>query len=167
MKNARPLSSTGFTLVEIMIVVVIIGLLAAIAIPAFNRARQSSRYGNIMNNLREIGQGANQYFLERGRNRVAFSEIIDRDAYVSVFNRVAREEYGSGSGLQNPIDGHRGLYAEITGPNNVVGSIHTPNNIFSPALAATIVADNSLHTVVYATRIAGAANEAMTLGVTF
>ena len=50
-RNSR---NAGFTLVEIMIVVAIIGLLAAIAIPNFVRARTTSQQNACINNLRQI-----------------------------------------------------------------------------------------------------------------
>jgi len=56
----------GFTLVEIMIVVAIIGLLAAIAIPAFMKARNSARRNACINNLRMIDNAKDQYALEYG-----------------------------------------------------------------------------------------------------
>ncbi len=60
-------TNKGFTLVEIMIVVVIIGLLAAMAIPAFQKVRQSSQDKTVLNNARQLGAAADQYFLEFGR----------------------------------------------------------------------------------------------------
>lgn len=56
----------GFTLVEIMIVVAIIGLLAAIAIPSFLKARESARRTACINNLRNIDAAKDQYALEFG-----------------------------------------------------------------------------------------------------
>lgn len=56
----------GFTLVEIMIVVVIIGLLAAMAVPAFNKVRQTATEKTILNDLRQLSAAADQYFLENG-----------------------------------------------------------------------------------------------------
>ena len=57
-------NKSGFTLVEIMIVVAIIGLLAAIAIPNFVRARTQSQMNACINNLRQMDGAVQQYALE-------------------------------------------------------------------------------------------------------
>ena len=58
----------GFTLVEIMIVVAIIALLAAIAVPGFLRARKRSQASRILNDLRLIDSAVDQYAIETNRS---------------------------------------------------------------------------------------------------
>ena len=86
-------SSKGFTLVEIMIVVVIIGLLAAMAIPAFQKVRTASQDKAVTNNMRQLGAAADQFFLENGTNQVAIASLVGSSNYVKALSTVANEAY--------------------------------------------------------------------------
>lgn len=70
-------SIKGFTLVEIMIVVVIIGLLAAMAIPAFQKVRRSSTKSTMANDIKQIAGACNQYFMEFGVSTVNYTQIVN------------------------------------------------------------------------------------------
>jgi len=74
----------GFTLVEIMIVVAIIGLLAGIAIPNFIKARETARKNACINNLRLIDGAIQQWALENGKNS---TDTVDSTALHSYIGR--------------------------------------------------------------------------------
>src|SRR5215210_2622974 len=105
MKNNN--SNTGFTLVEIMIVVVIIGLLAAMAIPAFQKVRQASQDKAVLNNARQLSGAADQYYLEYGGSTVDRSMLLGPTNYVKSLNTVASETYPTTftSGIAITING--------------------------------------------------------------
>ncbi len=88
-----PPRRAGFTLVEIMIVVVIIGMLAAMAVPAFQKILKSSQDKAVLNNARQLAAAADQYYLEHGVSTVDQSDLVGATNYIRVQTGVANEHY--------------------------------------------------------------------------
>jgi prepilin-type N-terminal cleavage/methylation domain-containing protein len=80
-KNTR---KAGFTLVEIMIVVAIIGLLAAIAIPNFVKARTTAQANACINNLRQLDGAVQQWALEMKQPANAPCDLTDITPYIKL-----------------------------------------------------------------------------------
>jgi len=96
-------SQTGFTLVEIMIVVAIIALLAAIAVPGFLRARKRSQASRILNDLRMIDSAVDQYAIETNRTTGATVNTADWTNYLkkgSLLYNSGKSLLGSDYGAQ-------------------------------------------------------------------
>ena len=93
----------GFTLVEIMIVVAIIALLAAIAVPGFLRARKRSQASKILNDLRMIDAAVDQYAIETNRTSGNQVLVADWTNYVkknSILYNTGANLFGTGYGAQ-------------------------------------------------------------------
>ena len=95
--KARALSKAGFTLVEIMIVVGIVGMLAAISIPNFIRARTRSQTSVCVNNLRQIEQAKQTWAMEMRQPSGAVPQQSDLDPYMG--------RAGSANGVLCPSGG--------------------------------------------------------------
>ena len=83
----------GFTLVEIMIVVFIIGLLLTIAVPALLRVQRTSQDKAVLNNARQLAAAADQYFLESGAATAALADLVGPNNYMKSLRTVANETY--------------------------------------------------------------------------
>jgi prepilin-type N-terminal cleavage/methylation domain-containing protein len=93
----------GFTLVEIMIVVAIIALLAAIAVPGFLRARKRSQATRILNDLRMIDSAVDQYAIETNKSSGSAVGVADWTNYMkkgsALFN-TGNDIFGNSYGGQ-------------------------------------------------------------------
>ena len=101
--SLRSQRRTGFTLVEIMIVVAIIALLASIAVPGFLRARKRSQASRIINDLRLIDSAVDQYAIENNKATGASVNTNDWTTYLkkgSALYNTGKDLFGNGYGVQ-------------------------------------------------------------------
>jgi prepilin-type N-terminal cleavage/methylation domain-containing protein len=91
----------GFTLVEIMIVVVIIALLAAIAVPGWFRARKRSQAGRILEDLVQLDHATDEYAIENAKSTGANPTFYDLRNYLktgSVLYSTGTDLFGDSYG---------------------------------------------------------------------
>jgi prepilin-type N-terminal cleavage/methylation domain-containing protein len=93
----------AFTLVEIMIVVAIIALLAAIAVPGFLRARKRAQASRILNDLRLIDGAVDQYAIETNKTTGSTVNVTDWTNYLkknSTLWKTGNDLFGNAYGNQ-------------------------------------------------------------------
>ena len=121
----------GFTLVEIMIVVAIIALLAAIAVPNFLRARKRSQATRILEDLRMLDSGTDQYAIENNKTSGANANMTDLKAYIktgTVLYSTGEDIFGDSYGPTFTVD------SELIVPSNAYNSLSdvAPYTFWSP-----------------------------------
>src|SRR6266576_1731220 len=109
----------GFTLVEIMIVVAIIALLAAIAVPGFLRARKRSQASKIINDLRLIDSAVDQYAIETTKKTGDPVAVSDWTNYLKKDTNL----YATGQDLFG--DARTLSYLPLPGPVTVTSTSQT------------------------------------------
>ena len=70
-----------------------VGLLAAMAIPAFQKVRTASQEKTIQNNLRQFSAAGQQYMMETSKNMATYADIVGPDKYIRELKPVAGENY--------------------------------------------------------------------------
>jgi len=124
----------GFTLVEIMIVVAIIALLAAIAVPGFLRARKRSQATTLLNNLRLIDNSKDEYAMEY--NKTVVSPVCkDLKGYFKP-NSVLYNAILGGASNTTFMDGRISNVTFFINDTNNLPSINT-NGAFSDVVDST------------------------------
>src|SRR6202023_1878672 len=103
MNRAVTKARNAFTLVEIMIVVAIIALLAAIAVPSFLRARKRSQASRILNDLRMIDSAVDQYAVETNRKTNDTVAVTDWTNYLKKGSLI----YNNGKSLLGTAYGNQ------------------------------------------------------------
>ncbi len=93
MRPTHRVRARGFTLIEIMTAVALIGLLAALAMPQFLSMRSRSQDAAVLNNARQLAAAASQYFMETGSSVANFDQLTGTANYLKGFSPLAGETY--------------------------------------------------------------------------
>ena len=120
----------GFTLVEIMIVVAIIALLAAIAVPGFLRARKRSQASKIINDLRLIDSAVDQYAIETAKKTGDPVAVSDWTNYLKKDTNL----YATGQDLFGDDYGAQTVDTHVSVPPNAKATLSdvTDDAFWSP-----------------------------------
>ena len=100
-------SNRGFSLIEIMMAVVIIGLLAVFAVPSVMRSHARAQDKAILNNIRQLAMAAEQYCVVNSTSTVSISELVGPDKFIRDLKVLAGETY--------PADFKQGRSILVTG----------------------------------------------------
>jgi len=84
-----------FSLVEILIVLIIIALMAAMSLPVFAWIRNSAREKAVLENLRRLDVAAQQYYLEQGSDTAPYEALVGPEKYIGALKSVAGEDYST------------------------------------------------------------------------
>ena len=121
MKRLHPRQCGAFTLVEIMIVIAIIGLLCAIAIPNFLRARANSQSAACINNMRQLSGASDQWALEHQQTTGSAVAIANLLPYIKLNS--------AGSLPACPANGNYSVSYVGTNPVCSIGTTANPPHV--------------------------------------
>jgi prepilin-type N-terminal cleavage/methylation domain-containing protein len=126
----------GFTLVEIMIVVAIIALLAAIAVPNFLRARKRSQATRILEDLRDLDHALDQYAIDNGKTGGSPATFGDLANYIktgTLLYQTGADVFGDSYGPAFTVDN------ELSVPLGAWNSLSdvAPTTFWSPYLSGS------------------------------
>ncbi len=116
---------------EIMIVVAIIALLAAIAVPNFLRARKRSQATRILEDLRDLDHALDQYAIDNGKTTGSAATFTDLSAYIktgTILYETGADVFGDAYGPNFTVD------TEMAVPTNAYDSLSdvAPYTFWSP-----------------------------------
>jgi type II secretory pathway pseudopilin PulG len=94
-QKGRGLAITGLVLGYLIIAIMPIGLMAAMAIPAFQKVRSSAQEKTIINNLRQLDAAADQFMLENGVTKATYIDLVGDSPkhYIRQLMSVTGEDY--------------------------------------------------------------------------